>query len=114
MADTAALAILLTNQKSQELSLVSSTPPAVHFLPKLPGYTTEGGIGHSVSATPYQVNWTYSPDGGATRLVFNCSLNGPNGISINHAKAGPKAGEWNLSESPQKHDGTWLIRFYYS
>jgi hypothetical protein len=115
MADTAGLLILLTNQTSQDLSLVSSSPPSVHFLPQLPGNSTEGGIGHSRSSTPYQVTWTYSPDGGSTSLVFNCNLNGPNGISIAQAKTGPNAGQWALSEGPQKLDEyTWLVRYYYS
>src|SRR5215475_9598627 len=102
MADTAGLLILLTNQKSQELTLVQSSPSSVKFPPKVPGNSTAGGFGHDRSPTPYDVSWAYSPDGGATRLVFNCHLEGPNGISIAQAKTGPQAGQWSLAEGPSK------------
>ena len=115
MADTSALLILLTNQKSQELSLVASAPPSVQFPKKLPGNSTAGGFGHARSPSPYDVSWTYSPDGGASRLIFNCSLNGPNGITIAQAKTDPQSGQWSLSEGPQKLDEyTWLVRFFYT
>ncbi len=50
--------------------------------PKTFGHGTYGGIGTPSSTTPYQVLWTYTPDGGQTLLNFSVSLsNGPDGNS---------------------------------
>lgn len=120
MANTAELWMLLTNGKNQPLTLVSakvigSSSTNTIDLPKTLGHGTAGGIGTPASTTPYQVLWTYTPDGGQTLLNFSVSLNGPMGIQIVPSKSGPHAGDWTLAESPQLiQQGTWLVRFYYT
>lgn len=116
---TAAMFMLLTNKKSASLSLVScevigsSSTPSLH-LPQTLGYGTAGGFGTEASTTPYQVIWSYSPDGGPTLLNFNCSLVGQRGITIVPTMTGPEAGNWVLGEEPRLEQGAWLIRFFYS
>ncbi|MBI2738346.1 MAG: hypothetical protein HYX38_17595 [Rhodospirillales bacterium] len=120
MANTAELWMLLTNGKNQALSLVSakvigSSSTNKVDCPQTLGTGTYGGIGTPASSTPYQVLWTYTPDGGQTLLNFSVSLNGPMGLQIVPSKSGPHAGDWTLAESPRLiQQGTWLIRFYYT
>lgn len=100
---TAAMFMLLTNQKSQSLSLVSSQVVGSSSTSKLPlpqklDRGTYGGYGTEASTTPYQVIWSYSPDGGNTLLNFNCSLVGATGITITPTKTGPDAANWGLAE----------------
>jgi hypothetical protein len=118
MADTSALWILLTNMKSQPLSLVSakvigSSSANKIDLPTPINQGTYGGLGVPGSTTPYEVVWTYSPDGGKTLLTFDVKLNGPKGITITPSKSGPHAGDWNLGEQPHPYPGAWLVRAYY-
>jgi hypothetical protein len=118
MADTAALWILLTNMKNQPLTLVSSkvigSSSATKIdLPSPIGHATYGGLGVPGSTTPYQVTWTYSPDGGQTLLTFDVKLSGPKGITIIPLKSGPHAGDWIIGEEPHPYPGAWLVRAYY-
>jgi hypothetical protein len=69
MADTAAMLILLTNGKSQNLTLTSakitgSSSASKLDLPPTLTQGTFGGYGTPASTTPYQATWSYSPDGG--------------------------------------------------
>ena len=117
--NTAALWLLLTNQKNQTLTLVSakvigSSSTNKIILPPSLAQATYGGLGTPASTTPYQVIWTYTPDGGQTALTFDIRLVGERGISITPSKSGPQAGNWTLSESPQIVPGAWLVRCYYS
>lgn len=120
MANTAELWMLLTNGKNQPLTLVSAkvvgnSATNTVDCPKTLGHGTYGGIGTPASTTPYQVLFTYTPDGGQTLLNFSVSLNGPMGIQIVPSKSGPHAGDWTLAEEPRLvQQGTWLIRFYYT
>src|SRR5262245_19569921 len=120
MADTAELWMLLTNGKNQALTLVSAkvvgnSKTNTLDIPKSLGHGPIGGIGTPSSATPYQVLWTFTPDGGHTLLSFSVSLNGPMGIQIVPSKSGPHAGDWTLAEEPRLvQQGTWLVRFYYT
>ena len=119
MADTAALWLLLTNQKNQPLTLVSSKVVGSSStnkidLPSPVGHATYGGLGTPASTTPYEVVWTYTPDGGQTLLTFTIKLVGQKGITITPTKSGPHAGDWTLGESPYPKPGAWLVRCYYS
>ena len=115
--NTAAMLILLTNGKSQNLTLTSAkitgSSSASTCLPTLT-QGTFGGYGTPASTTPYQATWSYSPDGGATLLTFTCSLSGSRGIQIVPSKTGPAAGNWTLAEEPRYDRDAWLIRFYYT
>jgi hypothetical protein len=114
---TPAMAILLTNNNTKELLLFKYEvigPTLVTLPQKISGGSTDGGYGTKASDAPYQVKWSYSPDNGKTLLTFDCSLSGPNGITITPSKTGPEAGSWNISESPVIEDGIWVVRFYYS
>ena len=117
---TIPLAILLTNNSQQELTLTnkqligSSTTSSFDLPPELDGGSTAGGYGAPASKTPYQAIWTYSPDNGQTQLSFECALSGPDGITIIPSKTGPQADKWELSEEPSLEGGAWVVRFYYS
>ncbi|QDV51839.1 hypothetical protein [Gimesia fumaroli] len=117
---TIPMAILLTNNTTQELTLTnkqligSSTTSSFDLPPELAGGSTAGGYSAPASKTPYQAIWTYSPDGGKTELTFQCDLSGPNGITIIPSKTGPDADKWELSEEPTLESGVWVVRFYYS
>lgn len=116
---TAALWLLLTNQKNQPLTLVSakvigSSSTKTITLPSPVGHGTYGGLGTPASTTPYEVIWTYTPDGGQTLLTFEIKLSGERGITIIPSKTGPHAGDWTLGESPSIEPGAWLVRCYYS
>ena len=117
--NTAAMLILLTNGKSQNLTLTSakitgSSSASKLDLPPTLTQGTFGGYGPPASTTPYQATWSYSPDGGATLLTFTCSLSGSRGIQIVPSKTGPAAGNWTLAEEPRDDRDAWLIRFYYT
>ena len=120
MADpTKGLLIVLTNTKSQSLSLVSSkvigsSSTSKLDLPQTVGHGTLGGYGTEASTTPYEVLWSYSPDGGKTLLNFDCKLTGPKGITIIPSKTGPEAPNWLLSEVPRFEPGAWIVQFGYS
>jgi hypothetical protein len=65
-ASTSALWLLLTDQKNQNLSLVSakvvgSSSTNKIDLPSSIGQGTYGGLGTPASNTPYEVVWTYTP-----------------------------------------------------
>jgi hypothetical protein len=67
--NTAAMLILLTNGKSQSLTLTSakitgSSSASKLDLPPTLTQGTFGGYGTPASTTPYQATWSYSPDGG--------------------------------------------------
>jgi hypothetical protein len=111
--------IVITNQKSQTLSLISSKVVGSSSQSKLdlpPTLTraTFGGYGTDPSTTPYEATWSYSPDGGKTLLNFDCKLNGQKGITITPTKSGPDAANWVLGEEPRIEPGTWIVRYYYS
>lgn len=119
MADnTLALFIVLTNQTSQPLTLISSqvigsSSESELNLPQQLGRGTAGGYGCEASTTPYQAIWTYSPDGGQTLLNFDTSLNGPRGITITPTISGPQANDWLLGEVPRKEPDAWIIQYVY-
>ena len=121
--NSAALWLLLTNDNKKTpppiLTLVSakvigSSSVKTIYLPPQVGHGTYGGLGTPASTTPYQVIWTYTPDGGQTVLTFDIRIVGERGISITPSKSGPQADQWTLSESPQIEPGAWLVRCYYS
>lgn len=119
MANTNALWIVLTNNKDQKLTLISSkvigsSSTSKVDLPATMDRATYGGLGTDASTTPYEVLWSYSPDGGKTLLNFSVKLSGAKGITITPSKSGPGAGSWVLSESPQIAPGAYLVRFYYN
>ena len=95
-------------------NVIGSSSAKSIYLPPQVGHGTYGGLGTPASTTPYQVVWTYTPDGGHTQLTFNIRIVGERGISITPSKSGPQAGNWTLSESPQIEPGAWLVRCYYS
>src|SRR5258708_3069524 len=110
--NTAAMLILLTNGKSQNLTLTSakitgSSSASKLDLPPTLTQGTFGGYGTPASTTPYQAIWSYSPDGGATLLTFTCSLSGSRGIQIVPSKTGPAAGNWTLAEEPRYDRDAW-------
>ncbi|WP_339730572.1 hypothetical protein [uncultured Gimesia sp.] len=117
---TVPMAILLTNNTTQELTLTNkqligaSTKSSFELPSELSGGSTAGGYSTPASKTPYQAIWTYSPDNGQTQLSFQCDLTGPNGITIIPTKTGPQADKWELSEEPTLEAGIWVVRFYYS
>jgi hypothetical protein len=119
MAETKPMFIVLTNQKSQPLSLMSckvvgSSSPNKFELPPTVGHGSLGGYGTDASTTPYEALWSYSPDGGKTLLNFDCKLNGEKGIQIVPSKTGPDAGNWTLGEQPRFEPGAWIVQFFYS
>jgi hypothetical protein len=117
--ETKAMFIVLTNQKSVNLSLVSSkvigssSTPTLD-LPKTFGQGSVGGYGTGASTTPYQAIWTYSPDGGQTLLTFDCKLSGSRGITIVPSQTGPQAANWKLAEALRFEPTAWIVQFYYS
>jgi len=117
---TSAMAILLTNNSSVNLSLISSSisgsssQSSLDMPQNIAGNSTDGGIGTKSSETPYTAEWTYSPDGGETHLKFTASLNGKTGITITPSKNGPQADQWQTAESPSFENGIWVIRYTYS
>lgn len=119
-AVAAAMGILLSNDSSQTLTLISSeligssSASALDLPEKLPGGSTAGGFKTPPSNISYQALWTYSPDGGQTLLSFTCKICGSKGITIIPNKTGPQAANWELSESPDLEEGMWVVRFYYS
>ena len=117
--DTKAMFVVLTNQKSQALSLVScqvkgSSSHSKFDLPPTLTHGTLGGYGTDASTTPYEALWTYSPDGGKTLLNFDCKLNGARGLTIVPTKSGPDADNWVLGETPRYEPGAWICQFFYS
>src|SRR5258708_34552893 len=104
--NTAAMLILLTNGKSQSLTLTSAKITGSSSASKLdlPPTLTPGtfcGYGTPASPTPYQAPWSYSPDGGATLLTFPCTLSGSRGIQIVPSETGPAAGNWTPHGEPR-------------
>ncbi|MET1256298.1 hypothetical protein [Aliikangiella maris] len=117
---TSPMSIILTNNNGVNLSLISceitasSAEKELKLAPTIDGYSTDGGYGTPASRTPYQVKWTYSPDGGSTLLTFDCRLSGESGITIIPSKSGPLAEQWIIGESPILDRGIWIVRFSYS
>jgi hypothetical protein len=117
--NTKAMFIVLTNPKSENLSLVSckvigSSSTSTLDLPKTLGRGSAGDYGTGASTTPYQVIWSYSPDGGQTLLTFDCKLSGATGITVVPSKTGPDADNWVLAESLRFEATAWIVQFYYS
>jgi len=117
--ETKAMFIVLTNQNSQPLSLVSckvvgSSSSSKFDLPPTLTHGTLGGYGTDASTTPYEALWSYSPDGGQTLLNFDCKLSGQRGITITPSKSGPQAANWKLSEAPRFEPGAWIVQYVYS
>ncbi|MEJ8475158.1 hypothetical protein [Roseibium algae] len=119
MTTTPALMILLTSSSSETLTLKSckvtgSSSASSLDLPKTINRGTYGGLGFPSSATPYNVEWTYTPDGGSTLLTFNTVLNGPTGLTVTPSETGKNASAWQLGEGPSLSKEGWLIRYYYA
>ena len=118
-AITAGMDILLTNNTTQPLYLVTSeivgptgsTDLVVPY--KIPSASTEGGSSTSASCAPYQASWVYSPDAGETLLGFVCDVSGPYGMTIIPLKSGTDADCWEIGESPSLVNGVWVVRFSY-
>jgi hypothetical protein len=119
-ATTAGMDILLTNNGTQQLTLISSnltgsSSSSQLVLPQtIGGDSTDGGYSTMASRTPYQAKWSYSPDNGKTLLSFECNLSGPKGITIIPSQTGPEANNWVLGEAPSLVEGVWVVRFSYS
>jgi len=112
--------ILLTNNSNQQLTLISSeligssSASELNLPQTIGGGSTAGGYATPASQTPYQAIWSYSPDNGATLLTFECSLAGPDGITIVPSQTGPEANNWVIGESPSLNEGVWVVQFSYS
>src|SRR5262245_54653767 len=71
---TKPLLFVLTNQKSQALTLISEKVVGQNGkldLPQTLGHGTIGGFGLPGSPNPYEALWSFSPDGGKTLLNFD-------------------------------------------